>query len=164
MENGIVVTKSNRNSTYIGDREEVAMDIIKIGGLELRFLHDGQETAGSLDAFEMLVHPNARMPVPHYHEGWDEIMYGLSGQTTVTLAGQDIELGPGQSVFIQRGVVHAFRNDTRDATRCLCVLTPGVLGSGYFRELAALLANGAPDPARMKETMLLHGLVPVPSA
>jgi hypothetical protein len=30
--------------------------------------------------------------------------------------------------------------------------------------MAALSAGGAPDPAKMKETMLRHGLVPQPMA
>jgi hypothetical protein len=47
-------------------------ETISIGGLELRFLQTKEQTAGSLDAFEMTVQPNARMPVAHYHESWDE--------------------------------------------------------------------------------------------
>ena len=43
---------------------------------------------------------------------------------------------------------------------CLSVLTPGVLGPEYFRELAALIAAGPPDEAKMREIMLRHGLVP----
>jgi hypothetical protein len=39
-----------------------------------------------------------------------------------------------------------------------------VLGPGYFREIAALVAEGAPDPAKLKDIMLRHGLVPVPVA
>jgi hypothetical protein len=35
-----------------------------------------------------------------------------------------------------------------------------VLGPGYFREIAALLAGAAPDPAKMKAIMLRHGLHP----
>ena len=38
-------------------------ETIGIGGLELRFLQTKDETADSLDAFEMIVQPNARMPV-----------------------------------------------------------------------------------------------------
>jgi quercetin dioxygenase-like cupin family protein len=133
-----------------------------MGGLELRFVHNKEDTEGSLDAFEMTVQPNARMPVPHYHESWDEVAYGLTGATTFRVAGQDIVLGPGQSVFIKRGVVHGFRNDTQEPATCLCILTPGVLGPAYFRDMAALLSGGAPDLARMKETMLRYGLVPVP--
>ncbi|WP_188579349.1 cupin domain-containing protein [Azorhizobium oxalatiphilum] len=140
------------------------VEIITLGGLELRFLQSGDQTGGCLDMFEMTVQPNARMPVAHHHESWEETIYGLAGVTTFVVGGRDIDIGPGDSVFIPRGVVHAFRNDTQAATSCLCVLTPGVLGPGYFRELAALLAAGAPDPARMKAIMLRHGLVPAPAA
>jgi hypothetical protein len=37
-----------------------------------------------------------------------------------------------------------------------------VLGPGYFREIAALAAGGAPDPAKMKAIMLRHRLHPAP--
>jgi quercetin dioxygenase-like cupin family protein len=137
-------------------------EMISIGGLELRFLQTKENTAGSLDAFEMTVQPNARMPIAHYHESWDETVYGLAGDSTWRIDGRDVVLEPGQSLFIKRGIVHAFRNDTREAARALCVLTPGVLGPNYFREIAAALAGGAPDPAKMKEIMLRHGLVPAP--
>jgi quercetin dioxygenase-like cupin family protein len=137
-------------------------ETIGIGGLELRFLQTKDETAGSLDAFEMTVQPNAGVPIAHYHESWDETIYGLVGVSTWRVDGQDIALEPGQSIFIKRGIVHAFRNDSQGATTCLCILTPGVLGPGYFREIAALLAEGAPDPVKMKAIMLRHGLVPAP--
>ena len=133
------------------------MEVIRIGGLELRFFH----TKHSLDLFEMTCQPDARMPVPHFHESWDETVYGLSGITVWTLDRRDIVLKPGESVFIKRGTVHAFRNDTRAPATVLSMLTPGVLGPGYFREMAALVASGAPDQERMKATMLRYGLIPV---
>ena len=138
------------------------METIRLGGLELRFKKTKEETGGALDLFEMTVQPNARMPVPHHHENWDETILGLAGVTAWRLAGRDVELRPGESLFIPRGAVHGFRNDTQEAATCLCILTPGVLGPGYFQELAALVAGGAPDPARMREVMLRHGLVPAP--
>ncbi len=139
-------------------------ETIVAGGLQLRFLQTKEETGGSLDAFEMIVQPNARMPVPHYHESWDETIIGQMGVTTWRVDGKDIELMPGHSLFIKRGLVHGFRNDSPEAASCLCILTPGALGTGYFREIAALLDGGAPDPVRMKETMLRYGLVPAPGA
>ena len=123
-------------------------EVIAMGGLELRFLQSKEDTGGSLDLFEMTVQPNARMPVPHYHESWDETVYGLAGATTWHVDGQDVTVKPGQSVFIRRGIVHGFRNDTQAPATCLCVLSPGVLGPAYFREVAALLAQGAPDLAK----------------
>ena len=139
-------------------------ETIRTGSLELTFLESKDSTDGGLDMFEMTVLPTGRMPVPHYHESWDETVYGLAGTTTFRIDGQEIALGPGQSVFIRRGVVHGFSNDTREPAKCLCILTPGALGPAYFREVAALLAEAPPDLAKMKETMLRYGLIPVPAA
>ncbi|MGH7102859.1 MAG: cupin domain-containing protein [Acetobacteraceae bacterium] len=127
----------------------------------LEFLHSLDETDASLDMFRMTVQPKARMPVSHYHESWDETVFGISGVVTFRIAGQDIAIGPGASSFIRRGVVHGFDNRTDAPATCLCVLTPGVLGPAYFREIAALAAAGPPDPARIKDIMRRYGPVPV---
>jgi hypothetical protein len=58
--------------------------------------------------------------------------------------------------------VHGFTNRTAEPATCLCILTPGVLGPQYFRDMAGLLAAGTPDPLKMKETMLRYGLIPAP--
>lgn len=137
------------------------METIRIGGIVLEFLQSKEDTSASLDMFRMTVMPNARMPVPHYHENWDETVYGLSGTTTFRIAGADTAIASGQSAFIGRGVVHSFDNRTETPAVCLVVLTPGVLGPGYFREIAALVAGGPPDPASIKEIMRRYGLVPV---
>ena len=135
-------------------------EVIRVGPLELRFLQSKDDTAWSLDMFEMTVPPAARMPQAHHHRDWDETVYGLGGTLTFTLAGAPVALGPGQHLFIPRGTVHRFDNHGASAATCLCVLTPGVLGPGYFRELGALLAVGPPDPGAVREIMLRHGLVP----
>jgi quercetin dioxygenase-like cupin family protein len=137
-------------------------ETIEMGSLSLKFLRSRHDTAGVLDMFEMTLQPNARMPVPHYHDTWEETIYGLHGVSTWRVDGEDIDLAPGDTVFIRRGVVHGFTNRSREAARCLCILTPGALGPEYFKDMAKLLASGAPDPARMKETMLRYGLIPAP--
>ena len=150
-----------RHATEATKAESTVTETIRIGGLTLELLHSKDSTADSLDVFRMTVQPNARMPVPHFHDGWDETVYGLDGTVTFRIDGRDVAIGPGQSAFIRRGAVHGFGNATQDPATCLCILTPGRLGPGYFREIAALAAGGAPDPGRMKEVMLRHGLVPV---
>jgi len=138
------------------------MTTVRIGGLELRFLQEKRETDGRLDLFEMTVQPKAKMPIAHFHESWDETVYGLSGVTTWRVAGSDRQIGPGESVFIAKGAVHSFRNDSDAPSRCLCILTPGALGPDYFQEMAALVAGGPPDVEKMKAVMLRYGLVPAP--
>lgn len=138
------------------------MQTIDMRSLEVMFLEDKDRTDGSLDLFQLTLRPNARMPIPHYHEGWDETVYGLSGVSTWSVGGKDFDVGPGHSVFIKRRVVHGFTNNTQTPATCLVILTPGVLGRRYFEEIAALLVSGAPDEAKMKEIMLRYGLVPAP--
>jgi len=138
------------------------MHSIRIGGIALEFLHSKDDTAGSLDLFHMTVLPKAKVPVPHYHESWEETVYGLSGTLTFRVGGTDHAIAPGRSTFIPRGVVHSFRNESEEPATALCILTPGVLGPTYFREIADLLGSGGPpDPEKVKEIMLRYGLVPV---
>nr|WP_235913831.1 cupin domain-containing protein [Pseudoroseomonas coralli] len=137
--------------------------MIRIGQLEIRFLQAREQTGGRLDMFEFAVPAKARVPVAHYHRDYDETIYGLSGVLTWKLDGARHEVGPGETLFIPRGAVHHFANQHEETARALAVLTPGLIGSAYFRELAALIAPGAPpDPARVRAVMLRHGLEPVP--
>jgi quercetin dioxygenase-like cupin family protein len=139
--------------------EAMTFEVIRIGGLELRFLQTKESSEGSLDLFEMTVEPGARVPVAHFHENWDETVYGLTGVSSWRVDGREVELGPGRALFIKRGIVHSFRNDKPEPTTCVNILTPG-LGPGYFREMAALVSSGPPDPERVKATMLRYGLIP----
>lgn len=135
-------------------------ETIQIGPLTMRFLQDKHSTKGGLDMFEMTVPPGGQMPVAHYHRDWDESVYGLAGTLTMLVEGRPHPVRPGDALFIPRGTVHGFENRSDAAAVCLGVLTPGVLGPEYFRELAALAAAGRPDPAVVRAVMLRHGLVP----
>lgn len=133
---------------------------IKLGQIEIRFLLDGDDTDGRQCAFEFVVPPGARVPAAHYHKHVDEIAYGLEGTLTFTVDGVPHQLGPGDSVFVPRGVVHHFVNNGSETTRTLAVLTPALIGPAYFHDLAALLsAGGPPDPVKVAEVMHKHGLV-----
>ena len=61
--------------------------------------------------------------------------------------------------------VHHFDN-TRDVdAKALAIVTPGILGPDYFREVAAVLddaAGGPPDLGALGATMRRHGLTPAP--
>jgi quercetin dioxygenase-like cupin family protein len=140
------------------------VETIRIGTLEIRFLRDKHDTGGSLDIFEMDVPPEGRMPIPHYHRDWDETVYGLVGSVSFTVDGALHMIGPGDILFIRRGVVHGFDNRSGAPATCLCVLTPGILGPEYFREVSLLAGSDPPDPAKMREVMQRHGLVPTPAS
>ncbi len=136
-------------------------DVLRIGSLELRFLVDETQGSGDLVMFEFVIPEGARMPAPHHHAGVDEAVYGLEGTLTATVDGREHQVGPGQAVLIPRGSVHQHENRHAGAARALVVLTPGSIGRRYFEEMAEQVnVPGRPDPSRLKEVMLRHGLVP----
>ena len=139
-----------------------ADDVIRVGPIQVRYRLDAGQTAGSLTMFEFLVPARAHVPVAHSHDAFDETVYGLDGVLTWTLDGETRRVGRGDVLFIPRGHVHRFENLDPGETRMLSVITPGLLGPDYFRDIAAVLpAAGPPDVQKIGEVMRRHGLRPV---
>jgi quercetin dioxygenase-like cupin family protein len=138
---------------------------IRVGDMSIRFLLEGGQSAGSVAVFEFDVPVAAQVAAAHSHDGYEETIYGLEGVLTWTLAGTPIDVGPGEALCIPRGVVHRFDNLGDVDARALAIVTPGILGPGYFRDVAAILdaaAGGPPDFAAVGAVMLRHGLTPAP--
>ena len=82
------------------------------------------------------------------------------------LEGVPVDVGPGDALFIPRGAVHHFDNTNDADAKALAIVTPGILGPDYFREVASVLdasAGGPPDVVALGEVMRRHGLTPAPS-
>jgi quercetin dioxygenase-like cupin family protein len=138
---------------------------IRVGQVAIRFLVEGEVSGGSVAVFEFDVPAGARVPVAHSHDGYEETIYGLEGVLTWTIDGTPIDVGPGQALFIRRGVVHHFDNTHGVDAKGLAIVTPGILGPDFFREVAAILnaaTVGPPDLAAIAEVMRRHGLTPAP--
>ncbi len=115
--------------------------------------------------FEFDVRAGAKMPIAHSHDAYEETIYGLAGVLTFTVDGRKTEVGSGHVLCIAHGAVHRFDNFGSSDTKMLAVVTPGVLGPEYFREIAAVVAaatGGPPNPAAIAEVMRRHGLTPMP--
>ena len=54
-------------------------ETIKAGQITIDFLMEAADTNGSAAIFEFTVPAGARVPIPHYHENFDETIYGLAG-------------------------------------------------------------------------------------
>ena len=136
-------------------------------GLAVRFLLTGDNSNGSVAAFELAVPAGERLPAPaHSHDHYEETIYGIAGVLTWTVDGTPVDVGPGQALCIPRGAIHRFDNNTDDSASVLFLITPAAIGPQYFREAAALISEsgGPPDRARMAEIMRRHGLTPAPPA
>jgi quercetin dioxygenase-like cupin family protein len=138
---------------------------IRIGQLAIRFLLEGAASGGSVAMFEFDVAAGAKVPIAHSHDAYEETIYGLAGVLTFTVDGNAIDVGPGGVLCIPRGAVHRFDNRYAADAKMLAIVTPGILGPGYFREIAAVIdaaAGGPPNPAAIAAVMRSHGLTPVP--
>jgi len=139
-------------------------EAIRIGPLAVRFLLTGEDSGGSIAAFEVSVPAGERLAAPaHSHDHYEETIYGIDGVLTWTVNGKQIDVGPGQALCIPRGAIHRFDNYGSEDVKVLCVVTPAAIGPQYFRESAEVInaaAGGPPDPAKMMAIMRRHGLTP----
>jgi quercetin dioxygenase-like cupin family protein len=136
---------------------------IKVGEMGIRFLVESEQSAGSVSVFVFDVPAGAKVAAAHSHDGYEETIYGLEGVLTWTLEGTPIDVGPGEALFIPRGAVHHFDNTGDVDAKALAVVTPGILGPDYFREVATILdaaAGGPPDLAAIATVMRRHGITP----
>jgi quercetin dioxygenase-like cupin family protein len=136
-------------------------ETIKAGAITIDFLMEAADTNGSAAIFEFTVPAGAKVPVSHYHENFDETIYGLAGVMTFTVEDKAIDIAPGETCFIPRGAVHGFNNLKQEDAKALAVITPALLGPIYFKEVAEIVnAGGPPDIAKLKQVMAKHGLIP----
>jgi len=140
---------------------------IKVGELAIRFLVESGDSNGAVAVFEFDVPAGANVPVAHSHDGYEETIYGLAGVLTWTIEGTPADVRPGEALCIPRGAVHRFDNVGDVDATALAIVTPGILGPDYFREVAEIVAataGGPPDLAAIAAVMRRHGLTPVPPA
>jgi len=134
---------------------------IRIGELAIRFLLEGEQSAGSVAVFEFDVPAGSKVAAAHSHDGFEETIYGLEGTLIWTVEGEACAVGSGEVLCIPRGAVHQFANVGEFGATALAIVTPGILGAGYFRDVAAVLdaaAGGPPDLAAIADVMRRHGL------
>ena len=141
-----------------------AEETIRLGPLAVRFLVTGENSGGSIAAFDVVVPGAQHLAAPaHSHDHYEETIYGIDGVLTWTVDGKQIDVGPGQALCIPRGAIHRFDNNGIQDAKVLCVITPAAIGPQYFRDSAEVInaaAGGPPDRAKMAEIMRRYGLTP----
>jgi mannose-6-phosphate isomerase-like protein (cupin superfamily) len=83
-------------------------------------------------------------PPEHYHEQSLEVFHVEEGSLTVTLDGVDQRVSAEESVTVETGVVHSFRNDTDQ----LALVTTEIRAPGRLREVLPTLGGLAHDRER----------------
>jgi mannose-6-phosphate isomerase-like protein (cupin superfamily) len=87
------------------------------------FLLDPEETGGAMAILRITCRPGFDPPM-HVHHNEDEVFHILEGQAAFLVGDRIVEAGPGETVWLPRGVPHAPRIDS-EIVRSLVVFTPG---------------------------------------
>ena len=152
----------------IGLHVNPSNETIRLGPLAVRFLIAGENSSGTVAAFELIVPGAQCLAAPaHSHDHYEETIYGIDGVLSWTVDGKQIDVGPGQALCIPRGAIHRFDNNGKQDAKALCVITPAAICPQYFRDSAEVInaaAGGPPDRAKMAEIMRRYGLTPAPPA
>lgn len=100
---------------------------------------------GQLAAFHLVAPPLSGRP-RRVHSREDEWFYVLEGELVFEIEGTRHTVGAGGSVWLRRGVVHAYHNFTATDARLLIVTTPGGFCDFFVEMSAAAPAGGIPAP------------------
>ena len=107
-------------------------------GGPLTFKVRGEQTGGSLTAFENVVAPGDGPPL-HTHASEDEAWYVIAGELRFQLGDERAAAPAGSFVFVPRGTPHCFVNAGAEPARILVLFTPSGM-ERFFDRFAALEA------------------------
>ena len=111
---------------------------IRVGEMVIRFVLEGDESGGSVAVFEFDVPAGAKVAQP------------TATTATTRRSTGSWERRPGRSKAFRRrrprrcalhprGAIHHFDNKHDADAKALAIVTPGILGPDFFREVAAVL-------------------------
>jgi mannose-6-phosphate isomerase-like protein (cupin superfamily) len=133
-----------------------------LGGLGVRFMIPGADTAGGFSLVEHPLKPRALAAPLHRHSREDEYSFVLRGRVGALLGDSVVFGGPGDLIYKPRGQWHTFWNAGDDDASLLEIISPAGFEK-YFEELVQLFPGGRPEPAKIGPIAQRYGLEIDPS-
>ena len=123
------------------------------------------DTNGAFTLSEASNAPNTGVP-PHIQHLEDEAVIILEGSYTFQVGDQTLQCGPGEVVYVPRGVPHALENTGTKPARMLILQAPGGIHEQYFAEAWEPIEDlsnpppegGPPDIGKIKAAAQRHGI------
>lgn len=106
---------------------------LTFGGTTILVRTDSDDSSGAITVHEE-GKPMLDTPL-HVHSKEDELLYIMEGEHVITRGEEEFWIGPGEAIFLPRGVPHAQRRVLPGEGRELVIYTPGGFEQ-FFRDLA----------------------------
>ena len=126
-----------------------------IGDMVIVIKASAEQTGGAVTAWEEVA-PLFDTPL-HVHAHEDEAYYVIEGEHLYRRGDDELLAGPGDLIFLPRGVPHAHRRVNPGSGRLLAMVWPSGL-EGFFRALADAHAGGTLDASARQEASERHGI------
>jgi uncharacterized RmlC-like cupin family protein len=140
--------------TYFGTGEVSARfraadtppDLPRPNGGAASYLATGAGTSGrfGLYRWDMGIQPGGANP--HYHRTMSESFFVLSGRVKLYDGIDWRDSGPGDFIYVPKGGLHGFRNESGEPASLLILFAPGAPREAYFEGLVAM-AEGRWKPS-----------------
>ncbi len=131
-------------------------------GTRCHYLATGQTTRGLFGIYRWEMGPAVSGPGAHFHRGFTESFYVLSGAIRIYDGRRWIDTSPGDFIHVPEGGIHAFRNESGAPASMLIHFSPGAPRESYFEEGARLGEGGQATPEQWAELYARHDQVMVP--
>lgn len=131
-------------------------DAIEWLGVKYKTILTTEQSGGAMSIVDSWS-PVGSGPPRHIHAGEDETFVVITGTCKVWIAGEERLAGPGESVFIPRGIEHTFKVVGDEPSRHLVILTPGGF-EGFFADMAAGQCRIPEDMPAIEESARRHNL------
>jgi quercetin dioxygenase-like cupin family protein len=138
------------NATHRKYSEATSLTLFE--GMTLKILLSGSETGGLHAVFEDIVVPGAG-PGRHIHHQQDEIFVFIEGSFEVEIDGQRYNMTAGDTAFVPKGTIHAWKNVGEGIGRLCYIFSPALNIEQMFRELDAMWNSKAMSEASIHALM-----------
>lgn len=131
--------------TYLGETGETSAVLrreiqpLAMGpdsGTTATFVAPGSVTRGEYGLFRWDMAPRAGGAGRHFHRGFSESFYVISGSVTLYNGDEELEVSDGGFLYVPPGGIHGFSNNSDAAASMLILFAPGIARERYFEELA----------------------------
>lgn len=135
---------------YAGETGE-ASGVIRTDGTDtlrmrdsvsVSFLAPGSVTNGEFGLFKWMMTAEAGGPGPHFHRTFSESFYVLDGVVTVYDGKSWKDAHPGDFLYVPKGGIHGFRNDSGADASMLIMFAPAPPREQFFTGLAEIAQSG----------------------
>ena len=100
------------------------------------YLATGASTDGEFGLYRWDFKGPRSGPDPHFHRSISESFFVLSGEIQLYDGRQWVTGGPGDFLYVPKGGVHGFRNESGEPASMLILFTPGAPREDYFERVA----------------------------